>query len=491
MNTPDPHQLPCSPGAHRHGQVAVLGGGLAGMAAAVRLAEAGVKVHLIETRKFLGGRTASFIDPVTGQTFDNCQHVLLGCCTYLIDFYARLGVLDRIAWHRRLNFLDSQNRLDTLEADDLPAPFHLTRSLLGFKSFSIGEKLAIARGMLAMMRLGAAGRKHWTNRSFAQWLSEHRQPPGAIRKFWTGIVAGAINETPQRVAASYAFQVFQDGFLAHEDAYLMGLSTVPLAELYGGVAERIQKAGGLVTLGCSAESFEFDSQRITALRLEDGRKLNADYYLSALPFDRLQKLCPPPLLAADPRLKNLLQIQVSPILGIHLCFEVPPGRPLMDLPHVVLTESPLHWIFNKPPEPPPAAPPEAPPEAARRYPEPEIRNPNPVGSSVATMQYLHGVISAAHQWVDVPAEEITRMAVAEIQKAFPAARSARLRHARVIKEKRATFSAQPGIDSLRPPATGPVANLVLAGDWCQTGWPATMEGAVRSGYAAAEAILKQ
>jgi zeta-carotene desaturase len=473
---PPPHltTFPTRPPLASHSQAlsaVVVGGGLAGIATAIRLAERGVAVTLVETRQRLGGRATSFTDPTTDRTLDNCQHVLMGCCTHLIDLYTRLGVADRIHWHRRLYFADAAGTVDTLEADDLPAPLHLARGLLSFRTFTLPEKLAIARAMLAILRLGATGRHRWHDRTFLHWLQEHRQPQTVIDRFWSVIVTSALNETPARASASYALQVFQEGFLAHERAYEMGLAAVPLVELYDPAHRAITRTAGTVMLSTSAERFSFDGRHITALQLADGRTLHADLFVSTVPFDRLAKLCPPSLTQADPRLHHLHRFQVSPIIGIHLWFASPRSSPTdlpraFPFPHLILTQSPLHWIFNK------------------------GTDPDVTGPDHTPTQHLHGVISAACDLVDRPAEDLIRLAEAELRKAVPAARQATLVHARVIKEKRATFSIAPGTDALRPAARGPVSNLYLAGDWCATGWPATMEGAVRSGYSAAAAALQ-
>lgn len=441
--------------------VIVIGGGLAGIAAAVRLAERGLRVTLVETRQRLGGRATSFVDPSTKQVLDNCQHVLLGCCTNLLDLYERLGVRDRIEWHRRLFFLDAAGNLDTLEADDLPAPLHMTRGLMAFRSLSLAEKVAISRGMLAMMRLGDAERDALNAISFRRWLDDHGQPEGAIEKFWGNIVISAINELPERMGANHAIQVFQEGFLANEGAYVMGLPGVPLVELYDAAEKVLRQAGGELLLSTSAEGFEYDGDRVTALRIEGDKRLAADAFVSAVPFDRLAKLCPPMMSHADTRLRSLGEFTVSPIIGIHMVFESSKARPVMLLPHLILTQSPLQWVFNKGPD------------------------------AVSGGQHLHGVISAAHNLVDQPAEALTQIAVSEVRRALGGeATTARLLHARVVKEKRATFSARPGLDAIRPAARGKIANLFLAGDWCRTGWPATMEGATRSGYLAARALLE-
>ncbi len=442
--------------------VVIVGGGLAGIAAAMRLAGRGMTVTLVETRKRLGGRATSFDDPVTGQVLDNCQHVLMGCCTNLIDLYRRLGVAQQIRWYRRLYFADGQGVIDQLEADDLPAPLHMTRSLLAFKSLAWSEKAAITRGMLAILRLGPDGRGDLFDTTFSHWLAQHGQPSSVVRKFWSVIVTSALNELPERASAAHAIQVFRDGFLASEHAYVMGLSAVPLVRLYDAARDAVTRAGGKVMLSTSADRFVFDGQRITALRLANGSELAADAFVSTVPFDRLDKLCSSSMRDADPRLTVLKRLTVSPIIGIHMWFENVAGRPLMTLPHLILTDSPLHWIFNK-------------------------GHDEAVGG-----QHLHGVISAAHDLVDAPADQIIGVVTAEVRKALArrGGASARLLHARVIKEKRATFSVMPGIEKLRPQARGSIGNLYLAGDWCRTGWPATMEGAVRSGYEAASTAMR-
>lgn len=450
-----------------HAHVVVIGGGLAGIAAAVRLAGAGLAVTLVETSKRLGGRATSFVDTATGQVLDNCQHVLMGCCTNLIRLYEALGVADRIEWHRRLYFVDGDGRVDLLEADDLAAPLHLTRSLLSLKTFTLWEKIAIVRAMFALIRLGRDGRRRWHDRTFSQWLSAQRQPAGAVCKFWTPIVTGACNERPDRVAADYAMQVFQEGFLSHERAYVMGLSRVPLLQLYDTAVRVIEGAGGVVHLSTSAQQLRFAQGRAAALWVSGGGEISADAFVSALPFDRLARICPDEMIEADPRLKWLGHFRVSPIIGIHVWFD----RAVMTLPHLILTESPLQWVFNKG--------------------SPENDAASRTGGSSDTAQHLHGVISAAHDLVDQPADVIAQMVVREMRKVLPRAVGARVLHSRVIKEKRATFSARPGIERSRPAAAGAIDNLYLAGDWTRCGWPATMEGAVRSGHLAAAALLER
>ncbi|MFG0249365.1 MAG: hydroxysqualene dehydroxylase HpnE [Phycisphaeraceae bacterium JB051] len=439
-----------------HCDTLIIGGGLAGIAAALQLADAGQKVTLIETRIRLGGRATSFDDPATDDLLDNCQHVLLRCCTNLMDLYERLGMADQIDWHKRFYFCNNQGVIDEMEGDDLPAPTHLTTSMLGFKGTTWAEKFAISKGMLAVMKLGAEGRKKWHHRSFADWLKQHKQPPGAIQKFWACVTISALNEQPQNMAADYALQVFQEAFCANAQAYHMGLPKVPLVRLYDAAQDAIEKAGGQVLLRTSAQKLLFEDGKITGLKIGEGDVLTADQYVSTVPYDRLLKLSDDQAIKADARLQHLGQFGVSPIVGIHIWF----SHEIMDLPHMALTESPLHWIFNK-------------------------------GIDGAGWQHLHGVISAADDLMPMSADEITNMVVEEMRRILPRIGTLQPVHRRVVKEKRATFRLSPGIDDIRPTATGAISNLILAGDWTDSGWPATMEGAVRSGYKAAGAILKQ
>ena len=432
------------------GSVLVLGGGLAGIAAAVRLARAGVGVTLLETRKRLGGRATSFVDPVAGRLLDNCQHVLLGCCTQLIDLYRCLGVLDKIRWHKALYFSGDDGRVDVLEADDLPAPLHLTRSVMSFRLLNASEKLAIARAMTAMLGLGEESCRDLDRVSFGDWLTEHGQGASVIRKFWSVVVTSALNELPERVSARYGIQVFREGFLANEGSYTMGVPDVPLAQLYDRAEQAIVAAGGRVMLGTGVASLSWNGVRVTSIQTAHGEEYSADRYISALPFDRLAKVCPESMRQADSRFGSLDQFEVSPILGIHLWLALPEGQDggmVMDLPHLVLTDSPLHWIFNKGVD-----------EAVRCQDRP--------------CQHLHAVVSAAYDLVDQPAESIIQMAWVELSRALVNETStAPLRpvYARVIKEKRATISVSPGTDASRPSTRGLVSNLYLAGDWVCNG----------------------
>ena len=428
----------------------VVGGGIAGVAAAVRLADAGWKVTLLESRKYLGGRATSHADPRTGEPLDNCQHVLLRCCTTMVDLLERLAVSGDVAWHDRLYFLDERGRRHVMRAAPLPSPAHLAPSLLSCGFLSARAKLAVARAMVALMREPPPP----DDMTFAEWLCRHGQPQEAVSRFWSVVVVSALNETPDRASAAMAAKVFRDAFLGPRNAYEVGVPRVPLVRLYQRVGEVLRRAGGEARVGTGVDSIDVEHGRVTGVQCADGMHA-ADAYVCALPPERLDKVFAPAARAEDERLSAAGRLCFSPIVGIHLWFD----RRVLDRPFAALVGSPLHWVFD--------------------------RGIGPEGG-----QRLHGVTSAAREWADLPREEVVRRASAELHRYAPASAGARLVRAEVFKERRATFSPSPGAEALRPATTGAVRNLYLAGDYCRTGWPATMEGAARSGYLAADAAIR-
>lgn len=425
------------------GSVIVVGGGIAGIACALRLSEAGVRVTLLETRKKLGGRATSFQDVRTGMTIDNCQHVSLGCCTNYLDFCKRLGVAGKIRWLREIHWVEPGGRTSVMTPGIFPAPGHFTGSFLGASFLTAREKVSIALAMHAAL---TADRALWRTRTFADWLAAHMQTRATIDKFWAPVVISACNLDVDRVCAASALHVFQEGFLAHRDAAAMGVSSVPLVELYDPAEQAIAQAGGELRLGAGVERIWIDRVRTTA-----GETLAADAVVCAVPPERAARLVDDELRAGDPRFAMLERIAHSPILGVHIAFD----RPVMPVHSAVLVARPTQWLFRKD-------------EAGR---------------------HVHAVISAADAWVPLDEAEITRRVLEDLHACFPASRGAVVESSRPVKEKLATFAPTPEVEAARPPQTGP-SGLVLAGDYTQTGWPATMEGAVRSGYLAAGALLK-
>jgi squalene-associated FAD-dependent desaturase len=428
-------------------RVVIVGGGLAGMAAAVALQSSNFfDVTLIESRRTLGGRAGSFEDPASGEELDNCQHVLLGCCTNLIDFYRRIGALDRVRFHRTIHFRDEHGeRHDLYGIEGVPAPINLSTSLLRFGALSFPEKLALTRAMLAMLQMGRSGRSRLSDIAFGDWLDEMDQPQSLVKRFYDPIVVSGLNEDTRRASAAYAIQIFQEAMLANRHGYVMGVPKCTLGQLYRSIPVADVRLGVRVA-----------AVRDDGVLLQNGKLLSADAIVVATGFHALDKLIGPKALARDTRFAGIDRIDSVPILGAHLWFD----RPVLREPHAAFMSGPLQWAFRK----------------------------DESGSSV------HGVISSARDWVGRDKDDMLQVFEAQLRSMLPEAQQARLVRGTIVIEKRATFSPQPGVDKLRPsqaPQRDGLPNLYLAGDYTQTGWPATMEGAVRSGYLAANAIVSR
>jgi squalene-associated FAD-dependent desaturase len=424
--------------------VIVAGGGLAGMAAAAALGSAGYGVTLFESRGMLGGRAASMpMSPAEEgpAVIDNCQHILLRCCVNLLDFYERLGVADRIRFHREFYFIEPGGRVSVLRAGGLPAPLHLAWSFSRLRFLSLRAKAAIARGLYAIRR-EYPSREDLDRVTMLDWLREKGQPQEAIVRFWRPVLMSALNAELEVMAARYGLQVFRLSFLAGRNSYEMGVPTAPLSELYASQAlSETQRVN--VGLHSPVERIRFEAGAVSGVQAA-GEWHQADYYVSALPAERIHAIAPE--LGLD-----LAAFQHSPITGIHLWFD----RPITDLPHAALLDRTIQWLFNK--------------DGGR---------------------YVQLVVSASRALIEMSRNQVIEMALGELAGFFPSAREAVLERAHVIKELRATFSPVPGLEALRPPCHTAFGNLFLAGDWTRSGWPSSMEGAVRSGYLAAEAVTR-
>src|SRR6516162_4830706 len=286
-------------------RVLIAGGGLAGMSAAAALGEAGFEVELFESRPFLGGRATSYRVPASpdqqGETIDNCQHILLRCCVNLLDFYERLGIRDRIRFHREFYFVEPGGRASVLRRGRLPAPFHFAGSFLRMGCLSGADKVGVARA-LAALRRERTRRTDLDRISMLDWLLQKRQTPRAIDRFWRQVLVSAVNEDLDRMAALHGFQVFWLGFLARSDSYEMGVPSVPLGKLYA--TETWDRLGNVrIRLRTAVERIGPDGFTV------NGRQESADAYICALPFERLETLG-----LEAPRLDH------SPITGVHLWF---------------------------------------------------------------------------------------------------------------------------------------------------------------------------
>jgi squalene-associated FAD-dependent desaturase len=549
-----------------HPTVAIVGGGLAGLAAACALSENGFRVTVFERRPYLGGRASSYEHPGTGEVVDNCQHVLFALCTNLIAFYRTIGIENKIRWFDRMTFIEPGGRQSVLEPTFLPAPLHVTPSFFRLKFLSMRDKLSVARGLAALIGPVA---KNKEEESFQDWLVRHRQTPAAIERFWKPILVSALSEEMDRIAVPYAAQVVRES-MKSRNARRMGIPTVPLTHLYDAARDYISERGGSVRLRNSIQSF-LPTENGVRLKLQDSEE-EFDYAVLAVPFDSLARLLPDSIDSRELR-EKLAHFETSPITGVHFWFD----RQITDLPHAVLLDRTIQWMFHKSQllkkEVSPARGSEkisrtAEQAGSSKAPAPEGRNilaqdvspgyegeliesrrddrkalegrnnlahapsaslrasstpayvnnvADPEGRNILAQDvspgyenkrtesrrddtdspgentqasYVELVISSSKSLIEKSRQEIIDLALKELREFFPQARDAKLVKATVIKEVNATFSPTPGIDRHRPHPQTVWPRVFLAGDGTATGWPATMEGAVRSGYLAAEALAE-
>ena len=438
-------------------RVAVVGGGLAGLAAGCALSDAGHSVKLFERRPYVGGRASSYEHPGTDEVIDNCQHVLVGCCTNLIDLYRRSGVADQIRWYDRIVFLEPGGRRSVLAPGPLPAPLHSSLAFLSFQALNIEEKAAIGRGLMSFVRRVPGDDRE----TFSDWLVRHGQPQRAIDRFWRPVLVSALNEEVNRVSTKYVAHVFHDSFLASAEAGRIGVPAVPLSDLYGKCADYIRARGGELLLRTSVDGVREGPGGGWVVSAA-GVDHPVDAVVVALSFGGMQRLLPqmPAGAVRDGLDAKLKHFEFSPITGIHLWFD----REVTELEHAVLLDTTIQWMFQKS----------------------KIQPQRHGGSG----SYLELVVSASQSLVNMQRQEIIDLAMQELAMFFPRAKEATLEKAAVVKEVHATFSCVPGLDAFRPQTQTDWPGIFLAGDWTATNWPATMEGAVRSGYFAAEAVTR-
>jgi zeta-carotene desaturase len=324
--------------------VIVIGGGLAGLAAGVALADAGCRVRLFEQRPYLGGRATSYALP-NGEHVDNCQHVTLGCCTNLEDFYHRVGSAGKIRFFDRLFFLDRQQRTGIMQAGLLPAPLHMTGSFLSFAPLSWPDKISIARALAAIFFSGGRPKDAYSGEpvSMLAWLERHKQTPRAIERFWRVVLVSALDEELDQTDARFGIDVFWKAFLKNSRGYRMGVPSVPLAELYEGCRAAVEKKGGEVTLRSPMRGLCLRDGALAAVQFDGGREEAADAFVLAIPQDKMNELLPREIRAANPSLAPLEKFKVSPITGVHFWFD----REVTKEPFITLLDTETQWIFNK------------------------------------------------------------------------------------------------------------------------------------------------
>ena len=429
---------------------------MAGLVAACALADERVAVTVLERRGYPGGRASSYLHPGVGEVIDNCQHVLFGCCTNLVGFYERIGVADKIHWDSRMTLIEPGGRRSTLVPSRLPAPLHGLPAILKSPCFTAKDKVALARAFSAMIWM----RKPDPTESLQHWLERRHQTPGAMDRFWRLVIASALNADLNQIALPYAVKVIRELFMNSAYAGSMGMSTVPLSELYQGAETYLAERGSQIVYNANVLSAGWNKDTAQwTVHTSIGDSIS-DRLMLALPFEATAKLLPnlPSSEATRQFAERLSALEHWPICSVHLWFD----RQITELDHAVLLDRDIHWMYHK-----------------SNWQQQRDR-----GSS-----YVELVVSASREFAALSREEALQRAVTQLAEFFPVVTEAKLLKSALIKEVRATFGVPPGIDALRPSSTSPWPNCFLAGDWTATGWPSTMESAARSGHLAAEAVL--
>ncbi len=448
-------------------QVVIIGGGLAGLAAAVALAKQNFRITLLESRPRLGGRATSIVDQTTGELIDNCQHVNMGCCVNFQQLCEWTGSHQHLITEDQLQFLGRDGVVNRLRNGWLPAPVHLAPAFARFSYLNGKDKAALARGMWSFLR-----NPSWPGDSLIDFLNQSRQTSQAINRFWNPVLVSALSEDLSRISYHYARQVFVEGFLSHREGWKVQLLNIPLGQFYDGIIKNwLQSQGVDVRIKANVKRIELnpqDSTQIAGVTLTSGETVSADHVILAVSCDRVLSLLPDQL-AKTATYSQISQIESAPITSLHFWFD----RPITSLRHAVLIDRKSQWMFNR---------------TAILNSE---TNKQPESYAYQIVISNSGSARQRSPETQLSQQELIEQIHQELKEIWPEVRTAQLLHARAITEHRAVFSVVPGIDELRPSQQTEISNLRIAGDWTSTGWPATMEGAVRSGFLAAENVLHQ
>ena len=428
----------------------VIGGGLAGLAAAGALSSNGHKVILVESKGKIGGRATSFVDSASGDLIDNCQHVSMKCCTNLQYFCEKFGINHYLKDEASMFWRTPDGQTSLFKGSGLLAPFHFAKSFLDAHFLSWQEKIRLAIGM-TLLRLT----KEEEDSPFLEWLANHFQSQRCIDRFWAPVLISALNTPMEKVGLHYARKVFVDVFWKNPKAYELGLPVVPLSKLYGEeVLSCLKRTGVDIRLGNPVKKICMNKASRWQVLIENSEPMDVDNIVLAVPFQRVVDLLGE-LSELDPAFGLLEKLNTAPITSVHLWFD----RPITDLPHVVLLDSIGQWMFSR-------------------------------GKNERGEHYYQIVISSSAELLKSGNESVLKAVLAELPMFFRDIGKATLIRGRVVSEKQATFESSFRVDEYRPFQATKIRGLYLAGDYTQTGWPATMEGAVRSGYLVAEKILE-
>jgi squalene-associated FAD-dependent desaturase len=433
-------------------RVTVVGGGLAGIAAALSCADGGAEVTLVEVRPRLGGAAYSF--ERDGMLLDNGQHVFLRCCTAYRALLERLGTAGATTMQPRLAIpvIAPGGQVEWLRRDPLPAPLHLAGALARYGHLSMRERASAARAALRLARVDVAD-EGVDERKFGAWLGEHGQSPAAIDSLWNLIALPTLNLRAEEASLALAAFVFQTGLLHDAAGGDVGYAQRPLSAIHGEPAARALRAAGVeVRTGWRAERVAVGSGELTVNSAED--EVASDAVIVALPHARAAGVLPEGALEDPARIGRLGS---SPIVNLHVLYD----RRVTEFELAAGVRSPVQWLFDRTRE-----------------------------SGGTQGQHLAISLSGADEEARMGRDELHDRYVPALWELLPRSRDARVERFEVVREHHATFRSAPGVGRLRPGARTRIEGLSLAGAWTATGWPATMEGAVRSGLAAAREALR-
>ncbi|HEX4862424.1 MAG TPA: hydroxysqualene dehydroxylase HpnE [Acidimicrobiales bacterium] len=451
--------------------VAVVGGGLAGIAAALECADRGARVTLVERRRNLGGLTWSFRHG--DMWIDNGQHVFLRCCDEYLRFLGRIGGLDEVEMPARLDVpvvapgfsrrpgVTPAPVIGRLARSSLPAPLHLAGSLLRYPHLRPADRVRLGAAVAALRRVRLED-PALDEETFGEWLARHHQTPASVRAVWDLITVPTVNLPSAESSLAMAAKVFKTGLLENNSSADIGWSRVPLGRLHGENAEAALRHAGVelrvnerVRAVAVNEEGDTEAHRNFSV-IGEGWQLDADRVVVALPHEEAAGVLPRGVVDHQEDLDGLGS---SAIVDVHLVYD----RKVTEWPFMAAVHSPVQWVFD--------------------------RTTSSGLPPAAGHQYLAVSISAADELLGRRPEDLVSSVSAEIRRLLPAAAHANIVDSLVTKERRATFAARPGTSRLRPDQATKLSGLAVAGAWTDTGWPATMEGAVRSGRAAARACL--
>jgi hydroxysqualene dehydroxylase len=434
-------------------QVVIIGGGFSGLAAGVSLSESGAEVTLLERRNHLGGRAYSFVDSKTGDVVDNGQHLFMACYHQTIAFLEKIGCGDRLRFQSspRVEFLDRENGFTPFDCPPVPAPLHALLGLLRMKGLTVGDKVRTLKVAKAL-RPGTNG---YTGRTVSEWLGALGQSQRIRERFWNPMAIATLNEDPNIASARMLKRVLELAFGGSRSDSAIGMARVGLSDLYvHGAREFIESHGGHVEANADVSRFVIDGGNVTGCELKGRKMISGDFFISAVPPEAFVELLPREYRTGD--FARAGKLRSSPIVSINLWFD----RPVVDREFVGLLGTNVQWLFNK----------------------------DLIFGGARQSNHVALVISAARGYTDWTKPRLIEMALAELRSVLPQSRDAEVVHSRIIKERAATLSHTVDSDQLRPGARTSLRNLFLAGDWTDTGLPATIESAVVSGNLAANLV---